>query len=183
MNDNIGKNLKTMARVIFWLATAFIVICFLFIFITGARWMAGKIKYDNKTWDITKNTITTLQKKNVVIYKEAKQNSYGRYYQEVNKPMTMLMIFLVDLLYCGVCFVSVVLSTYILYGFGALVDNSFKNKNNLAIPIAGENSLDASTADVQKKKLKAVSNIFAITRFGGRMSEYRIDMSVMLGII
>ena len=151
MNDNIGKNLKTMARVIFWLATAFIVICFLFIFITGARWMAGKIKYDNKTWEITRNTINTLQKKNVVVYKEAKQNSYGRYYQEVNKPMTMLMIFLVDLLYCGVCFVSVVLSTYILYGFGALVDNSFKNKNDSVIPISKENSPSVSEAEEQEK--------------------------------
>ena len=84
MNDNIGKNIKTMSKALFWVGLITLCIAILFITVIGIR-VITESKFDKNIWSITNQTIKFLDKKEVIKTNFDKQNKksfitfYNRY--------------------------------------------------------------------------------------------------------
>lgn len=80
---------------------------------------------NDNTLYTTQETTKILRKYNVLAY-STKNTSNGRTYLEVNKGMSIFKLFILDLLFVIIYLIPSYVVNCLMYGFGALVDNSFK---------------------------------------------------------
>jgi len=130
MDDNIGKNIKKMAKFFYWAGFIIISLVVLYITFIGIRMLVHSPGGKNP-WGITIKSADYLNNKKMVEYDSTRNSINGQRSYNIDYLRSTINLIIISATLFLRCFLPLFIGTRLMYGFGALVDNSFGIKKNV----------------------------------------------------